>query len=738
MWLGAPLRRLALLLSFRLHPLYLVRPLLLLFLLFSAAELGLWTWLYHNPLGDSLHGRWQTERVRPIVLDHGGRLIGLWPVTRGQGSAASPYAAAAAGELPSHWWPLVVSLEDANRDRWYHLFGVDFSQLFKWPVRALLGRPNSGGSTLEMQLVKTLHTDTDVRGLRRLLRKLRDYVFAPAVWLQHNERDLARQVATHFPLLTSGPHGLETASWLLFDRPARALDLAQQALLAAAIKYRIDINAYDEAGWQRAQARWRKAVARATYGLRQLHRSGRLESAKMEAAVRELRRMRLPDLAPPEGVQSCLGHRARRQQDLAARKLDDRARFLARGELLQAAAELSPWLGSDWLADAVRVRLGVDLEANCRTKWAIDAARARWLQRLGLAGEDAYVVLAVADGEGRLVRFHAETAYPRYLPFRLSGRGRAYMLGEDVEDVRTLGSIGKVFAALLLGEEGDTPSTPYYRLRRERLVGRYPYQRRIPYRNADGYTGALSPHAPGARIAARLAFARSDNLALMERLSRVEGLPARSRALLESFGLSPPADFQPVVDLPLGRLHGAPRQAQGIFAMLGPEAGPLACRPVIVEHIEAAPGREDSFRGALARRAQARRRICERARAWLAARPAAARFARQVLAGVLDPALHGTAAAHLARFRQGGPLGLEYSVAKTGTLSLDSRGHGVRWVWLAGALQAPDGSLYSYVAQAGPLGSKGLGIHAAGGQLGALLAPVLQSLPGMPGGGEQR
>jgi len=70
------------------------------------------------------------ERVRPIVIDAEDRLIGLWP---SMGRNEPPYLGSAVYELPEYWWKLVVLLEDANRDRWYHLLGIDWSQWLKIP-----------------------------------------------------------------------------------------------------------------------------------------------------------------------------------------------------------------------------------------------------------------------------------------------------------------------------------------------------------------------------------------------------------------------------------------------------------------------------------------------------------------------------------------------------------------------------------------------------------------------------
>ena len=356
------------------------------------------------------------------------------------------------------------------------------------------------------------------------------------------------------------------------------------------------------------------------------------------------------------------------------------------------------------------------------------------MQRIGVSVDGVQLLVAVADGKGRLVRFFANSSYPHYLPYRIAPQG-GIRLVKPAKDVRTLGSLGKVFAALLLGKAGDRPEDRYYRLRRERVVGRYPYQRREPFRNADGFTGVTSRNDPRAPITARDAFARSDNLALMERLARRPGLETDSTRLLAAFGLSPPKNFEPVTDLPLGRVHGAPRTVHGLFALLvDPIGEEPVCRPTLVLAVQPRLGREAAVRAVEAAFRADRKHACTRARAWLASAPGALGFTRAVLSGVLDPARRGTAARYLSRYRQEGPLKLPLSIAKTGTVSAGVAGgvRKVRWVWLAGALETPGGQRYSYVAHAGPVGTaRDLGPHAGGGQLGALLLPVLETLPGL-------
>ena len=701
-----------------------------------AGTLILWTagstwWLFHSPWAqESGYPHWHAKRVVPIVEDRDGRLVGLWPWAgvAGETLGEREYLAAAPARVPEPWWRMVVLLEDENRERWYHLLGIDWSQALKIPLNLVLYGRFRGGSTLEMQLVKTLNMDTDARGVLRLYRKLRDLAQAPAFAVALSDEDLRRWVAAHFPLVDAGPHGLESAARLLFRRSAADLDLARQAILAAAVKQRVRINPHSPTARAAAERAWRRTVVRARIGLRRLAAIGAIDEKELQDALQELDSLRLPDLRPDPGLGACLDQRSPLERDLAARKLDVRAKFVAQSELRQVDAELRPHLGRAWPGQVAVLRLTLDRDANCLAKWRMEKEKRLWARNAGLDPADTYLVLAVADGEGRLIRFRSDTAYPRYLPFRVHAPD--FQIVPPDQDVREIGSIAKAFAALLAGREGDSPDTQYFRLRRPRLVGRYPYQRQTWYRNADGFTGYPNRDAPGAAVSAAQAFARSDNLAVMERLARIPGLELQAHALLQAFGFRPPMPFDPVETLALGNLHGAPRDVQGLFALLAhPEpTGTGDCRPTLVADLQPRPGRESTVARALADRREARLAPCAGARRWLNDNPEATAFAQRVLAAVLDPRQHGTAAAHLAFLREGGPLRPRRAIAKTGTVAFeDGR---IRWIWLAGALTTADGRRYSYVAHAGANGVRrhDLGHHTTGGQLGALLTSEIRTL----------
>lgn len=95
------------------------------------------------------------------------------------------------------------------------------------------------------------------------------------------------------------------------------------------------------------------------------------------------------------------------------------ALYFCRGELIQAIGELSEAYGRDWRQAVGAVHLAVDAPANKRFKYRVEAV----LQDLETQFPAAFylpltftrkqtvaqVVVGLADGEGNLVRFYANT-----------------------------------------------------------------------------------------------------------------------------------------------------------------------------------------------------------------------------------------------------------------------------------------------------------------------------------------
>ncbi|RKH10071.1 monofunctional biosynthetic peptidoglycan transglycosylase [Corallococcus sp. CA053C] len=168
----------------------------------------------------------------------------------------------------------VLISEDA---RFYRHEGVDWTEVenaFQQSVReARLGR---GASTLTQQLAKNLYLSTD----RSLLRKGKELLLARRL-----EADLSKQriLALYMNVVEwgEGVYGIEAAAREHFGVPARALSVAQGAMLAAMLP---------------APRRWLPAVrpealrTRAGVIVGRLEREGRISGTQAREAQAELAR----------------------------------------------------------------------------------------------------------------------------------------------------------------------------------------------------------------------------------------------------------------------------------------------------------------------------------------------------------------------------------------------------------------------------------------------------------------
>lgn len=168
--------------------------------------------------------------------------------------------------------------------------------------------------------------------------------------------------------------------------------------------------------------------------------------------------------------------------------------------------------------------------------------------------ERAQVLAVLANERGEIVRFYQsgsqEPIYAGVLG-RSSNDGR-YNPDSEIRDV---GSVSKIAAAILLASEGDTPTQRYCR---RRFGGRL---------DSDGTTGFDSCEAPGAMIEAREAFARSSNLAVLWRLRQIP--KAKLQRLSADLGLKLPADVDPAYALAFGQVKAAPRHIHNLMHVAG-------------------------------------------------------------------------------------------------------------------------------------------------------------------------
>ncbi|HEX6274224.1 MAG TPA: penicillin-binding protein 1C [Polyangiaceae bacterium] len=173
--------------------------------------------VFRTPLPEAL-----SEKPRPSlrIVDRGGRLLGEVRTERGELSAPVPL------EHVSPWVvPALLAAEDA---RFFDHPGVDplaMARAFAQLVRA--GRVVSGASTLTQQLARSVWPRP-----RTARGKLAEIVIALSI-----ERSLDKQriLEEYLGRIEFGPNlrGIDAASRFYFDKPARALDLAEAAALVS-------------------------------------------------------------------------------------------------------------------------------------------------------------------------------------------------------------------------------------------------------------------------------------------------------------------------------------------------------------------------------------------------------------------------------------------------------------------------------------------------------------------------
>lgn len=149
--------------------------------------------------------------------------------------------------------PEFVSLVLVAEDKrfWNHP-GVDVLALGRAFFWFLLRRPKGGGSTIEMQYVRTVTG----RYERTLSRKLRETVLAAALSRSGGKAEI---LSAYLRCAYFGHHieGADAASDALFGRPVHECSYARKALLAALLVWPIPSS--------RSTAWYRKSFARARW-----------------------------------------------------------------------------------------------------------------------------------------------------------------------------------------------------------------------------------------------------------------------------------------------------------------------------------------------------------------------------------------------------------------------------------------------------------------------------------------
>ena len=173
------------------------------------------------------------------LLDARGRMIARRGLTQGKMVAAS--------DLPAYVPNAFIAIEDRRfRDH----AGIDPIGLVRAALEDLAaGHVVQGGSTITQQLVKNLFLEPQ----RTFDRKAQEALLA----LYLESRYTKDQILTLYlnrVYFGAGVYGIEAASERFFDKPARALSLAEAAILAGSLKAPARFNPLNDAHAARLRA----------------------------------------------------------------------------------------------------------------------------------------------------------------------------------------------------------------------------------------------------------------------------------------------------------------------------------------------------------------------------------------------------------------------------------------------------------------------------------------------------
>jgi penicillin-binding protein 1A len=188
----------------------------------------------------------------------------LVPNTKGQASAV--YAAdgsqiglikstilrqpIGAAQMPLYLREATVAIED---QRFYQHGAIDYLSLARAAITDLTsGKTLQGGSTITMQLVKNLYLGS----ARTFALKVKEAVIAERLERTHSKLWILKTYLNTVPYGTVNgqtAEGVDAASWVYFDRPARDDGLAQSALLAGLPQAPSDYNPFEHPAAARAR-----------------------------------------------------------------------------------------------------------------------------------------------------------------------------------------------------------------------------------------------------------------------------------------------------------------------------------------------------------------------------------------------------------------------------------------------------------------------------------------------------
>ncbi|HEY7186531.1 MAG TPA: PBP1A family penicillin-binding protein [Vicinamibacterales bacterium] len=133
----------------------------------------------------------------------------------------------------------IIASEDGDFEK--H-FGISFTRLFVTAVRDVVSGQRFGASTITQQVARILFLQQYMRGgvfarsgMAGLERKLKEAMLAFQLEKRYTKREILAFYANHIPL-GHGAYGVEAASRMYFDKPAKDVTLEEAAAIAAIIQ----------------------------------------------------------------------------------------------------------------------------------------------------------------------------------------------------------------------------------------------------------------------------------------------------------------------------------------------------------------------------------------------------------------------------------------------------------------------------------------------------------------------
>jgi len=636
-------------------------------------------------------------------------------------------------DAPEYFWRCLVYLEDRYRGVWYrNPFGVDAVSTAKIPISG------SGGSTIEMQLARSIWKQHN-QNSNRYKRKWNEWRAAPLLnkYLTgaDNEETIRVWAAQHIPLIRGAGgeqdiYGVEASSQFLFGKRSRELSPAEQLLLVAAfakpIRWRKDIESRRRTIGALIGSPEQRGRALLCASKDAKLRDGtlviedneiRLDTVKHLAEMLSLNTLVPVDESLKPALKELMEHKAgprldpmrigkalapNVQREVVAELVDSFSEFnktdknshLFRGKLHEVGLTVDAAKNHSF-RNAIRSQLFSFSENKAYKLKLRDQAFPRRVQTAessNVRAGDTPVLVVVANEEGQIVRYYNSANDSIY-----TGRStqRPYLRGIGNSqyklslETRSIASIGKVGAALLLHESGV--NDPNEMVVNSCLPG---IKQRCWERSA--------PNAPY-KMSYKSAFGQSYNAAIIRSLNRKvsdEKISNFSEEL--NLHLAQAHKNTPLAtNLTIGRYAARPKQVHHLIGLAFAAAEGRAqniVEPHFVKYYK--PYEAESEIKVGHEKLVTSRRVLDSSKYAVVSDK---EFLKSVLSEPVCDKNRGTLK-RLSKWCYKTNSNVNFHIAKTGTASASNSGtipfNEVDW-WIAGGIRFADNRAYTYVVSVG-------------------------------------